>query len=339
MEGWGFVSDDKQRDRGTYSGLLRSSLNVPFTHLTELKRRRLASRIDELLKTIIYRKHGEQQAQTEQDISARESRSVLSLILQKSVTLTPGMVDEACDQLKTFLFAGHDTTSIMLSWALYELSRTPRALQDLQYELDNLLGPETDPSIVFSRIINSGSDVLSRMTFTSAVIKEVLRLHPPASTARMTQPGTGYTLRTTDGTEHCVDGSILYICHSVIQRDPAIWGDSADLFMPERWLDVTAISDPDIAAAASLRASAPVSAWRPFERGPRNCIGQDFAKIEAYVILAVVARRYEFIKVGLGEIVRDDQGRPVMGKNGQHEVKSELYKVCPPHETFCMLNG
>lgn len=116
------------------------------------------------------------------------------------------MVNEACDQLKTFLFAGHDTTSSMLSWAFYELSLTPRVLQSLQKELDTLLGTETDPSIVFSRILESGSDVLGRMTFTTAVIKEVWRLHPPASTARMTKPGTGYTLRTADGTEHCVDG-------------------------------------------------------------------------------------------------------------------------------------
>lgn len=88
----------------------------------------------------------------------------------------------------------------------------------------------------------------------------------------------------------------MYICHSVIQRDPEIWGASADVFVPERWLDETATSDPNIASAAKCRATAPVSAWRPFERGPRNCIGQDFAKIEAYVILAVVARRYELSK-------------------------------------------
>lgn len=346
------VNLEAQNESSRQSELIRLYRELLFTYIndsmdspwwliprTELKRRRLAKRIDELLRAIIHRKHDARQALTEQGIDAGKSRSILSLSLQDSTTLTPEVVNEACDQLKTFLFAGHDTTSIMLSWAFYELSRTPRVLQSLQRELDTLLGTETDPSVVFSRILESGPDVLSRMAFTNAVIKEVLRLHPPASTARMTKPGTGYTLRTADGTEHCVDGSILYICHSVIQRDPEIWGASADVFVPERWLDETATSDPDIAAAARCRASAPVSAWRPFERGPRNCIGQDFAKIEAYVILAVVARRYEFVKVGLGEIVRDELGRPVMGKTGQHEVKFELYKVCRPGESSSVLNG
>lgn len=80
-------------------------------------------------------------------------------------------------------------------------------------------------------------------------------------------------------------------------------------------------------AAAECRAEAPISAWGPFERGPRQCIGQDTAKIEAYLVLAVTARRYEFVKTGLGQVVRDDQGRPVMGYGGQNAVKSKLYEV------------
>lgn len=294
----------------------------------------------ELLGAIIYQKHAEQRelAQRKEDKETSRPRDILSLSLQDSpATLPPALVDEASDQLKTFLFAGHDTTSIMVSWIFYELARTPRALAAVQAELDTVLGAETvEPKAVMARILaSSGADVLGRMVYCSAVIKETLRLHPPAGTARMTQPGTGFTLRTADGTEHCVDGAILYVCHSLVQRDPAVYGESADLFMPERWLDVVEDHDGVVnpldeafSSAAKRRACAPVGAWRPFERGPRNCVGQDFAKIEAYLILAVVARRYEFVKVGLGAVACDGQGQPVMGKGGQYEVSLDLYQVC-----------
>ncbi|KAG8162997.1 hypothetical protein KVR01_007475 [Diaporthe batatas] len=314
-----------------YRELLLTYINDPMDSpswlvpRTELKRRRLGARINALLTDVVHSKHAAQQAEI-QGRPTTKSRSVLSLILQDTETLTPQLVNEACDQLKTFLFAGHDTTSILISWIFYELSRTPRALAAVQAELDSFLGKETEPRIVLERLLASGNDIITRMPYTAAVVKEILRLHPPASTARMTKPGTGFNLRTADGTEHCVDGAILYICHSLIHRDRAVYGDSADSFIPERWLEATELSNKDFAAAAICRAQAPVSAWRPFERGPRNCVGQDFAKIEAHVIVAVVARRYDFVKVGLGETVLDDDGQPIMGESGQYKVKSELYK-------------
>ena len=71
----------------------------------------------------------------------------------------------------------------------------------------------------------------------------------------------------------------------------------------------------------------PASAWRPFERGPRNCIGQELANLEARVILASVARRYDFVKVGAGEVRLNERGEPVLNEKGQYEVKSELFNV------------
>lgn len=328
-----------------YRELLLTYINDPLdlpwwlVPRTELKRRRLGRRINQLLGAIIYRKHADQRRQGKDETS--RPRDILSLSLQDApAALPPAFVDEASDQLKTFLFAGHDTTSIMLSWVFYELARTPRALAAVRAELDAVLGADTvEPQAAMARILASstGADVVGRMAYCSAVVKETLRLHPPAGTARMTQPGTGFTLRTADGTEHGVDGAILYVCHSLVHRDPAVYGDSADLFMPERWLDVVeedkqdGVVDPRLgeafSSAAKRRACAPAGAWRPFERGPRNCVGQDFAKIEAYLILAVVARRYEFVKGGLGAVACDDQGQPVMGKGGQYEVSSDLYQV------------
>lgn len=73
----------------------------------------------------------------------------------------------------------------------------------------------------------------------------------------------------------------------------------------------------------------PPSAWRPFERGPRSCIGQELANLEVRVILACTVRRYAFTKVGQGEVVRGEGGEGILNAKGQFEVKSGLYNVRP----------
>jgi cytochrome P450 len=103
---------------------------------------------------------------------------------------------------------------------------------------------------------------------------------------------------------------MIYHVHSIIQRDPAVYGDTADQFLPERWLhNASAI---------------PSGAWRAFERGPRNCIGQELATIEARVAIAHVARRFSFTKFGPGSLAVDADGNPEMADNSQHKVESEL---------------
>jgi hypothetical protein len=119
-----------------------------------------------------------------------------------------------------------------------------------------------------------------------------------------------------NGEELCVDGTVLYNCHTIIQRDKSVYGDKSNEFIPERWL-------------GGVKDSAPIppSAWRPFERGPRNCIGQELANIEALVILACAVRRYDWEKLGLGAFKCDDSGAPIVKGNGQYDVHSELYSV------------
>ncbi|KAG8412485.1 hypothetical protein J3459_015949 [Metarhizium acridum] len=190
-----------------------------------------------------------------------------------------------------FLFAGHDTTSTLMSWAFYELSRTPHALRAVRAELDDLFGTDPDPAAVRATLLApGGKSCLHRMSYTTAVIKETLRLWPPGATSRMTEPGD---------------------VHSIIQRDPEAFGDTANHFVPERWLH-----DSD---------KIPTGAWRPFERGPRSCIGQELATIEARVVMALAARRFDFTKVARGALALDDAGAPEMGSNGQYNVASAMY--------------
>ncbi|KAI1777002.1 cytochrome P450 [Hypoxylon cercidicola] len=282
----------------------------------EIKRRRLEKQIDAIIKSMIREKYAENQARRSDN---KESRSILSLSLHGTKALSRELVDVTCDQVKTFLLAGHDTLSPTLAFVFYELSRTPRALAAVRAELDDLLGTNPEPEAVRARLLlPDGPDLINRMPYMAAVLKETLRLHPPAGTVRYSEPGTGLTVHTPAGEEYCLDGLAIYNCPSIIHRDPIVYGETADQFVPERWLDDHADNG---------FGSVPTGAWRPFERGPRNCIGQEFANIEARAIIALVIRRFVFTKVGLGRLDLDDDGRPILGKEGQYQVDSEVYKV------------
>lgn len=293
--------------------------NLPWwiVPLTTLKRHRLGSRIDVLIRQTIQQKYSE----VKEEAGGNRSRSILALSFQDTDTLTLELLSETADQVRTFLFAGHDTNTSMLEWAIYELSRTPRALQAARDELDAVLGPNPDPQAVCDALADRGEQLLPKLSYINAVIKETLRLHPPASTARMTAPGSGFTVSSSTGEEYLVDGTVMYPCASIIQRDPNVFGDTADDWVPERWLGEAADRIPS-------------SAWRPFERGPRNCIGIELANLESRVIIAVVARKYDFCKTGLGESLLDGNGLPSLDDKGQFHVKSELYNVSSPIYVF-----
>ncbi|KAI0860528.1 cytochrome P450 [Xylaria cubensis] len=284
-----------------------------FTPFVEWKRWKLARRIRKTLTFIVEKEYANRKDK------GTQSRSILSLSLDGNVdTITPQVIDEACDQLSTFLFAGHDTTSILLSWMFYELSRTPRAMKALRNELDELFGPDTTPSAVRDQLLSeNGQHLLSKMKYTTAAIKETLRIWPPAGTARVTKPGSGIKVQTSTG-EYNLEGVSVYNCATMIQRDPEVYGDTANDFVPERWL-----RNDNVPEAEQI----PSSAWRPFERGPRNCIGQELANLEARLVVALVARHYDFVKVGLGELQVDGDGEPVLDEKGRYKVTSEMYPV------------
>lgn len=294
-------------------------LNLPWWLNPGKTRRRaaLSSRITKLMQDIVSRKHTELQDRKGTEGKDKEGpRSVLAMALEDVETLTPRVVEETCDQLRTFLFAGHDSTATLLSWALYELSRTPHALRAVRAELDTLLGSDASPAAVRARLLER-TDLLQQMHYISAVIKETLRLHPPGGTARAIPPGSGLTVRMPDGQQQCLDGLLVYNCQSLIHTDPNTFGRTSGDFVPERWL------------SADTARSVPAGAWRAFERGPRNCIGQELANMEARVILALSARRFDFCKVGLGEVIMDGNGQPRLdaNKQGQYQVGEELYMV------------
>jgi cytochrome P450 len=168
------------------------------------------------------------------------------------------------DEVVTMLLAGHETTSVALSWTWGLLDLHPDARVRLQEELARVLGGRAP----------AASD-LGQLTFTRAVIDEAMRLYPPAYilTRRVERDDVvcGYRIR---------KGRVIVMSPLVFHRHPDFW-ERPDDFVPERWLD------------ADAEKRRPRFAYMPFSGGPRQCIGNNFATMEAVLILATLSQRFE----------------------------------------------
>ena len=170
------------------------------------------------------------------------------------------------DEIMTLFLAGHETTANALTWTLYLLAQNPLAEQALHDELERVLAGR--PPAVAD---------LPQLPYTEMVVKESLRLFPPAwGIGRCTLRDfdlRGYRIR---------KGTNLFIMQWLVHRDPRFFPDPLR-FDPERWR-----VDP----VRSGRI--PRFAYFPFGGGPRVCIGAGFAMMEATLLLATIAQRYRF---------------------------------------------
>jgi cytochrome P450 len=176
---------------------------------------------------------------------------------------------EVKDELVTFLLAGHETTSNTLAWALYLLSQSPEAERRLIEEA-RALGNRPP----------TAAD-LERLSFSEMVVKEAMRLYPPAYIlARRAASAT--ILGDFDVAEGTEVVAWIYFTH----RDPRVF-EAPARFRPERF-------EPE--AEAKL----PRGAFLPFGAGPRACIGKAFAQAEATVALSTLyqTRRFEYVGKG-----------------------------------------
>ncbi|MCJ1264273.1 hypothetical protein MMC22_004144 [Lobaria immixta] len=224
----------------------------------------------------------------EQSQSSMSGKPIIDLALdnylndgtqRSSNTIDPTFKEFAVDQIKLFLFAGHDTTSTTACYVYHLLSKNPSALHRVRKELDHVLGLDIAQG---PRTLAENPHLLNQLNYSNAVIKEALRLYPPVSSARTGKPG--YFLEH-DGVKYPTEGFLVLIGTHAMQRGADYWEDPLK-FMPERWLAKE--GDP----------LAPVKGtWRPFEHGPRNCIGQELALIEIKVIMALTLRSFDISSV------------------------------------------
>ncbi|KAL8823174.1 MAG: hypothetical protein Q9191_006105 [Dirinaria sp. TL-2023a] len=218
--------------------------------------------------------------------SNSHSKSIVDLVLnaylaenlkRKSQPLDSTFKKFTMNQIKLFLFSGHDTTSSTVCYIFYTLATQTEVLARVRAEHDSVLGPEASQ---IESILTSDPVLLNRLPYTAAVIKETLRLHPAVSSTRAGEPD--FYVTDDLGRRYPTNGFLVWSDPVLVHRDPAYWYQP-DEFIPERWL--VGPEDP----------LHPIKgAWRPFEHGPRNCIGQELAMIEMKVIIAMTARSFDF---------------------------------------------
>jgi cytochrome P450 len=216
---------------------------------------------------------------------ARE-RSIISLAMDKYLEKTDGAErlskkafrELARPQLRMFLFAGHDTTSSTLLYCYYLLSCHPDIMSKLRAEHDKVFGPVVSIDRCI-QIINRDPTLLNQIPYTLAVIKEVLRMFPPAGSLR--EGRQDIILRDENGQQYPTEDCHIWTLSLVMHNDPQVFVD-ADKFNPDRWL---------VGPESSLHPTK--GSWRPFEWGPRNCIGQTLAILELKVALVMSIRTFD----------------------------------------------
>ena len=204
-----------------------------------------------------------------------------------------GFRRQAIDSIKTFIFAGHDTTSSTIAYLLYLLHLRPQVHKKAVAELDSIFGTGCSTTDI-AEAIKAEPHIINRLEYCTAVIKEVLRVFPPASTLRhiSTEADPNKTFYVVDpktGIKCPLAGAHVWPPMHLIGRNEAFFPQPAD-FIPERFIP-SQTPFPE----AKLFTPAGKDAWRPFEKGPRNCIGQELAMIESKIILALVVKTFDFV--------------------------------------------
>ncbi len=175
-------------------------------------------------------------------------------------------------QINTFLIAGHETTSGLLSCTLYALLKHPEVLKKAYREVDRVLGPDTGARPTYQQV--------TQLTYITQILKEALRLWPPA-------PAYGIAPlndETIGGKYKLKKNTFITILVMALHRDPSVWGPNPDAFDPENF-------------SREAETARPVNAWKPFGNGQRACIGRGFAMHEAALAIGMILQRFKLIDV------------------------------------------
>ena len=194
--------------------------------------------------------------------SGEDTGDLLSMLLLARDEDGNGMSDKQVrDEAVTIVLAGHETTANALTWAWVSLAQHPEVEAKLHAELDSVLQGEL-PSL----------EHVHNLPYTDMVMKETMRLYPPIPEfGRQAQADVQL------GDYAVSAGTIIIVPVYAVHHD-ARWFDDPDTFRPERF--------------AKDAAALPKFAYLPFSGGPRVCIGNSFAQMEAVLLLATLAQRY-----------------------------------------------
>ncbi len=173
-------------------------------------------------------------------------------------------------QMNTFLIAGHETTSGMLSFAIYFLLNNPHVIQKAYEEVDRVLGRDVNA--------RPSAQQVNQLVYIGQILKEALRLWPTA-------PAFGlypYQNETIGGKYKLRKRTFVTVLTAMLHRDPSVWGPRAEIFDPENF-------------APDREAKMPPHAFKPFGNGQRACIGRQFAMTEATLVLGLILQRFRLV--------------------------------------------
>lgn len=212
---------------------------------------------------------GELIAERRADPGAAQKDDLLNRMLNGRDPKTgEGLSDEnIMNQMITFLIAGHETTSGLLSFTTYLLLKNPEALARARAQVDAVLGDEM-PTL----------EHMAELRYLDQILMESLRLWPTAPAFGLypkepTALAGKYPLTTKD---------TVLVLTPMLHRDPKVWGEDVEAFRPDRF-------------AAENAEKLPPNAWKPFGNGARACIGRPFAMQEAQLVLAMMLQRFDFV--------------------------------------------
>src|SRR6266851_332149 len=242
------------------------------------------------IEKILYRIIAERRA------SGRDAGDLLSMLLAAQDEDGSRMTDRQLrDEAITLFLAGHETTASTLSWTWLLLAQNPAAEAKLHAELDFVLAGRA-PTL----------DDLPNLRYAGHVITESMRLYPPAwGMARVAIEDAeigGYPIP---------KGCGVSLAQWVVHRDPR-WYDAPEEFRPERW-------------EGDLLKRLPRFAYFPFGGGPRQCIGNSFAIMEATLLLATIAQRFRIRVVSGHPIVP----MPTITLRPRHGIRATLESRAP----------
>jgi cytochrome P450 len=264
----------------------RLPVRIPQTWPTPSNRRadRELEFIDSLVLRIINERRAEGNANHHNDLLAL----LMGAMDEDGSQMTPQQLH---DETMTLFLAGHETTAQMLSWTWYALSGHRAAEEKLHEELGGVLAGRAP-----------GAEDFPKLPYLRAVMNEVLRMYPPAYIlAREAMESCdigGYEIH---------KGSTVVISQWIMHRDPRYY-DDPEVFRPERWLD-------------GLQDRLPPGAYFPFSAGPRRCIGEGFALLEAAIVTATLAQKFKFRLVPGTEVVPE----PLITLRPRHAIQMTLH--------------
>jgi cytochrome P450 len=231
------------------------SLSCIFSLPVSKRARKAVRQLDGMIRRIIQ----------ERRTSDEDSGDLLSMLLAARDENGGRLTEQQLrDEATTFFFAGHEATGLTLAWALYLLAQHPEVDARLASELLDVLGGRPPCA-----------EDLPRLRYTSRILKETLRLYPPAWAV-----GREALLDCSLGGCDVPAGTQLIMSQWVLHRDPRYY-DCPEEFRPERWSD-------------DFVKRLPKYAYFPYGGGARVCIGNAFAEMEMVLLLAMIAQRFRF---------------------------------------------